>query len=79
MRCFTWCIAHHSKSTEKSSKQLKAEKAFYIFLLFNPDLDVPALARGFGLLHLPSMPELKGKTFADFISEDLDYSTIPYL
>ena len=76
MRCFTWCIAHHSKSTEKSSKQLKAS---FSFLLFSPDLDVPALARGFGLLHLPSMPELKGKTFADFISEDLDYSTIPYL
>lgn len=43
------------------------------------DLDIPALARGFGLLHLPSMPELKGKTFTDFTAEEVDYGSIPYL
>lgn len=59
--------------------------AYYLCsFLFSPslpisDLDVPALARGFGLLHLPSMPELKGKTFTDFVAEDIDYNSIPYL
>ncbi|KAF6024295.1 DDX55 [Bugula neritina] len=43
------------------------------------DLNVAALARSFGLLHLPSMPELKGKTIPDFIPENIVYEDIPYL
>ena len=46
---------------------------------FISDLDVAALARGYGLLHLPSMPELKGRKFPDFVSTDVDYESIPYL
>lgn len=30
------------------------------------DLDFAALARGFALLRMPKMPELRGKTFPDF-------------
>ncbi|XP_067929524.1 ATP-dependent RNA helicase DDX55-like [Watersipora subatra] len=43
------------------------------------DLGIAALARSFGLLHLPSMPELKGKKFPDFETTDIDYDSIPYL
>ena len=43
------------------------------------DLDIASLARGFGLLHLPSMPELKGRTFPQFIQTDMDYDAIPFL
>ncbi|XP_022096212.1 ATP-dependent RNA helicase DDX55-like isoform X2 [Acanthaster planci] len=42
------------------------------------DLDFARLARGFALLRMPKMPELKGKTFPDFQTLDVDYSAIPY-
>lgn len=42
------------------------------------DLDIAKLANGFGLLRLPIMPELKGKTFPDFVPVDIDYDKIPY-
>lgn len=45
---------------------------------FISDLDIVKLATGFGLLWLPKMPELRGKTFPDFIPEDIDASTIAY-
>lgn len=47
-----------------------------VFLLL--DLDFSALARGFALLRLPKMPELKGKAFPDFIETAVDTETIRY-
>eukprot|EP00061_Rhincodon_typus_P018553 g47767.t1 len=42
------------------------------------DLDFAAVARGFGLLKLPKMPELRGKSFPDFIPENIDTNSIRY-
>ncbi len=42
------------------------------------DLDVGSLAKGFGLLHLPRMPELKGRKFPNFKPVDINLEKIPY-
>ena len=42
------------------------------------DLDFACLARGFALLRLPKMPELRGKTFPDFEATTVDTETIRY-
>lgn len=42
------------------------------------DLDFAALARGFALLRLPKMPELRGKTFPDFEETAVDTDAIRY-
>lgn len=42
------------------------------------DLDFAGLARGFALLRMPRMPELKGKQFLDFVPVDIDTDTIPF-
>ncbi|XP_030625106.1 ATP-dependent RNA helicase DDX55 [Chanos chanos] len=42
------------------------------------DLDFAALARGFALLRMPKMPELRGKTFPDFKEEIADTDSIRY-
>uniref|UniRef100_A0AAV2IS17 ATP-dependent RNA helicase n=1 Tax=Knipowitschia caucasica TaxID=637954 RepID=A0AAV2IS17_KNICA len=42
------------------------------------DLDFGSSARGFGLLCLPKMPELRGKVFPDFIPTNVDIDTIKY-
>lgn len=42
------------------------------------DLDFASLAHGFALLRFPKMPELRGKTFPDFIETDIDVNTIKY-
>lgn len=42
------------------------------------DLDFASLARSFALLRLPKMPELRGKTFPDFIETTVDTDTIRY-
>ncbi|XP_005403085.1 PREDICTED: ATP-dependent RNA helicase DDX55 isoform X1 [Chinchilla lanigera] len=42
------------------------------------DLDFASLARGFALLRMPRMPELKGKQFPDFMPVDVDTDTIPF-
>lgn len=47
-------------------------------MCFFIDLDFSSLAHGFALLCLPKMPELRGKTFADFIKTDIDIDTIKY-
>ena len=43
------------------------------------ELDLAKLASGFGLLHLPKMPELKGKVIDGFQKADIDIQSIPYL
>ncbi|KAL1768471.1 ATP-dependent RNA helicase DDX55 [Sigmodon hispidus] len=42
------------------------------------DLDFASLARGFALLKMPRMPELRGKQFPDFVPTDIDTNTIPF-
>ncbi|KAM6165190.1 ATP-dependent RNA helicase DDX55 isoform 2-T2 [Erethizon dorsatum] len=42
------------------------------------DLDFASLARGFALLRMPRMPELKGKQFPDFVPVDVNTDTIPF-
>ncbi|KAF1377865.1 hypothetical protein PFLUV_G00205180 [Perca fluviatilis] len=42
------------------------------------DVDFAALARGFALLRLPKMPELRGKHFPDFPATTVDTETIRY-
>ncbi|XP_041826531.1 ATP-dependent RNA helicase DDX55 [Melanotaenia boesemani] len=42
------------------------------------DLDFACLARGFALLRLPRMPELKGKTLPDFTETTVDTDTIRF-
>ncbi|XP_077593939.1 ATP-dependent RNA helicase DDX55 [Stigmatopora nigra] len=42
------------------------------------DLDFSSVARGFALLRLPKMPELRGKSFPDFKPADMDTDTIRY-
>ncbi|KAK3775474.1 hypothetical protein RRG08_027230 [Elysia crispata] len=42
------------------------------------DLDFGKLAQCFGLLHLPKMPELKGKKVVNFEPIEIDPSTIPF-
>ena len=41
-------------------------------------MDFGKLAQGFGLLHLPKMPELKGKKVVNFEPIEIDPSTIPF-
>jgi len=42
------------------------------------ELDLGRLATGFGLLHLPKMPELKDKHLPNFEPVVMDYSTISF-
>ncbi|XP_045152659.1 ATP-dependent RNA helicase DDX55 [Echinops telfairi] len=42
------------------------------------DLDFARLARGFALLKMPKMPELRGKQFPEFVPVDIDTDTIPF-
>ncbi|XP_036027831.1 ATP-dependent RNA helicase DDX55 [Onychomys torridus] len=42
------------------------------------DLDFASLARGFALLRMPRMPELRGRQFPDFVPTDIDTNTIPF-
>ncbi|CAJ1070065.1 ATP-dependent RNA helicase DDX55 [Xyrichtys novacula] len=42
------------------------------------DLNFAAAARGFALLRLPKMPELRGKNFPDFVGTTVDTETIRY-
>lgn len=42
------------------------------------DLDFASLARGFALLRMPRMPELRGKQFPGFVPVDIDTDTIPF-
>ncbi|KAK5606718.1 ATP-dependent RNA helicase ddx55 [Crenichthys baileyi] len=42
------------------------------------DLDFVSMARGFALLRLPKMPELRGKSFPDFTESTVDTDSIRY-
>ena len=43
-----------------------------------PDVDLGRLATGFGLLHLPRMPELKDKELSTFSPVLMDYGSIRF-
>ena len=47
-------------------------------LSFPLDLDFSAMAKGFALLRMPKMPELKDKSFPDFVRTEIDTDTIRY-
>lgn len=42
------------------------------------DIDLGKLAMGFGLLRMPRMPELKGKTTSSFKEDEIDINSIVY-
>ena len=52
----------------------------YCCIVFiSPVLDLPALARGtYALLHLPKMPELKGRDVSSFTPHPMTIDDIPY-
>ena len=52
----------------------------YCCIVFiSPVLDLPALARGtYALLHLPKMPELKGRDVSSFTPHPMAIDDIPY-
>ncbi|KAJ2809067.1 ATP-dependent rRNA helicase spb4, partial [Coemansia guatemalensis] len=52
-------------------------EAMYIFRA--KELPIIELGKGFGLLHLPSMPELRGRPLGKFKRYPIDTDTIPYL
>ncbi|KAJ2713935.1 ATP-dependent rRNA helicase spb4 [Coemansia spiralis] len=52
-------------------------EAMYIFRV--KELPIIEAARGFGMLHLPSMPELRGRPTARFERYAIDTDTIPFL
>jgi len=59
---------------------IQAYKKHECSLIFQfKELDIAMLANGFGLLHLPKMPELKGKVIDGFHKADVDVNQIPYL
>ena len=43
------------------------------------ELDIGKLAYGFGLLHLPKMPELKNVDVSNFVAMDIDTNSIRYM
>nr|XP_012136631.1 PREDICTED: probable ATP-dependent RNA helicase DDX55 homolog isoform X2 [Megachile rotundata] len=67
----------------------KANKAFVSYvqaynkhecnlILRLKDIDLGKLAMGFGLLRMPRMPELKGKSISSFEEDDIDINSIAY-
>ncbi|XP_025914514.1 ATP-dependent RNA helicase DDX55 [Apteryx mantelli] len=42
------------------------------------DLDFASLAKGFALLKMPKMPELRGKCFSDFVPVTVNTDSIPF-
>ncbi|XP_077163472.1 ATP-dependent RNA helicase DDX55 isoform X2 [Paroedura picta] len=65
MRAFVSCVQAYAK-----------HECSLIFRI--KDLDFASLARGFALLKMPRMPELKGKTFPDFEPVEIDTDSIAF-
>ncbi|XP_015357893.1 ATP-dependent RNA helicase DDX55 isoform X3 [Marmota marmota marmota] len=65
MKAFVSCVQAYAK-----------HECSLIFRL--KDLDFASLARGFALLRMPKMPELRGKQFPDFVPVDINTDTIPF-
>ncbi|KAI8575903.1 hypothetical protein K450DRAFT_133636 [Umbelopsis ramanniana AG] len=70
----------HDKSFKAFTSFIRAyskHDASYIFRV--KDLDLGKAATGFGLLRLPKMPELKGKTNVAFEEENIDWDNFKFL
>uniref|UniRef100_A0A6I8PKI5 ATP-dependent RNA helicase n=1 Tax=Ornithorhynchus anatinus TaxID=9258 RepID=A0A6I8PKI5_ORNAN len=65
MKAFVSCIQAYAKHECNLIFRLK-------------DLDFASLARGFALLRMPKMPELRGKQFPDFVPVEIDTDSIPF-
>uniref|UniRef100_A0A7N4PZ62 ATP-dependent RNA helicase n=1 Tax=Sarcophilus harrisii TaxID=9305 RepID=A0A7N4PZ62_SARHA len=65
MKAFVSCVQAYAKHECNLIFRLK-------------DLDFASLARGFALLRMPRMPELKGKQFPDFVPVTIDTDTIAF-
>ena len=58
---------------------LLAFTTYHHIVFISPVLDLPALARGtYALLHLPKMPELKGRDVSSFTPHPMAIDDIPY-
>lgn len=55
---------------------MQQETDFIIFI--STDLDFASLARGFALLKMPKMPELRGKCFPDFTPVTVNTDSISF-
>ncbi|EDO41335.1 predicted protein [Nematostella vectensis] len=67
------------KGTKAFVSFVQAYKKHECSLIFRfKELDLGLLAEGFGLLRLPSMPELRGVTIDSFTPHDIDYDKIRY-
>eukprot|EP00795_Rhopilema_esculentum_P015125 gene15125-6311_t len=59
---------------------VQAYKKHECSLIFQfKELDIGQLANGFGLLHLPKMPEIKRGVIDGFQNTDVDINSIPYI
>ncbi|XP_020825920.1 LOW QUALITY PROTEIN: ATP-dependent RNA helicase DDX55 [Phascolarctos cinereus] len=65
MKAFVSCVQAYAKHECNLIFRLK-------------DLDFASLARGFALLRMPKMPELRGKQFPDFMPVTIDTDTIAF-
>ncbi|XP_074061528.1 ATP-dependent RNA helicase DDX55 isoform X4 [Macrotis lagotis] len=65
MKAFVSCVQAYAKHECNLIFRLK-------------DLDFASLARGFALLRMPKMPELRGKQFPDFVPVTIDTDTIAF-
>lgn len=64
------------KESRKKKNFLSSGIIFIIFIL--TDLDFATLAKGFALLKMPKMPELRGKCFPDFTPVTVNTDSIPF-
>ncbi|KAH8117380.1 DEAD-domain-containing protein [Phellopilus nigrolimitatus] len=69
----------HDKATKAFVSFVQAyskHEASYIFRL--QDLDLVGIAKSFGLLRLPRMPELKGRSMDGWCDDNIEWSTYVY-
>ncbi|XP_064653253.1 ATP-dependent RNA helicase DDX55-like isoform X3 [Lineus longissimus] len=69
------------KGTKAFVSFIQAYSKHECYLIFrSKDLDFPKLAKGFGLMRLPKMPELKGKRLPEFDEKyrGFDFNSIPF-
>lgn len=75
-------LFRYKSSINKWSLQIQLSCNQYIhvsiFTEHFSDLDYGKLATGFGLLRIPKMPELRGKTVGSFTPADVDFDAIPF-
>ena len=81
VRAFVSFVRFYHKHECSVIFNMKSKKLFVIIYryYFISELDLCRLAYGtYALLHLPKMPELKGKDMSGFIPFDISVEDIPY-